>query len=141
MQRKNLGYVGLLLVLVSVVLFIVASKESRYESAVVRVKGVVLAKRIRPLRLGHTYDVTYRTTVLGRTLEREGDVGSQKKWDSMRIGDEVDVECIGVAPEETRLAAERTAGSVAYRWLAAGFGAGGLVLIGLRVLRRGKGER
>lgn len=133
MRRKNWGYVGMLLLLVSVVLLLNASRETQYESAVVRLQGKVIAKDLRPLRLGWIYGVTYRVTVQGRVLEREGDVGSRKTWDAMRIGDEVDVESVGVTPNETRLAAERTWSSGLYRWIAIGLGVAGVVLLVLRI--------
>ena len=133
MRRRNLGYVGLLLRLVSVGLFITASRETRYETGVARLKGTVIAKELRPLRLGWIYGVTYRVPVQGKTLEREGDVQSRKTWDSIRIGDEVDVESIGVTPQETRLAAERTAASGVYRWTAIGAAIAGAACLGLRL--------
>jgi hypothetical protein len=140
MGARVFGYAGLLLILVSVAVYIAGAKETRYETAVARLKGRVIAKEIRPLRTGHVYGVTYRVTLQGRTLEREGDVGSQKTWDSLRIGDEVDVESIGVTPHETRLAAERVAGSGVYRWIAAGLAGAGLVLLVLRIVRARRGE-
>jgi hypothetical protein len=133
MQRKTSGYVGLLLILIAVTLFITASRETQYESAVVRLKGKVIAKDLRPLRLGWIYGVTYRVTVQGRTLEGEGDVGSRKTWDAMRIGEEVDVESIGVTPHETRLAAERSGSSGLYRGIAIGLGGTGVALLVLRI--------
>jgi hypothetical protein len=141
MQPKILGYVGGLLLLVAVALLITASKEKQYESLVARLKGKVIGKDLRPLRLGKIYGVRYRVTVQGQTLEREGDVQSQKTWDSIRVGDEVEVESIGVTPNETRLSAERVAGSGLYFGIAATLGAGGVVLIGLRFVKREKGDR
>jgi len=141
-NRRYLGYGGLFLLLLSLVLFLVSVTESRYESTVVRVKGRVLQKEIRPLRNRKTYGVTYRVTIESRTLEREGDVGSQEAWDAIRIGDEVDVESVGVTPNETRLAVERTAASGVYRGIAAAFGLAGVVLLFLRLrgLKQTKGE-
>lgn len=141
MQPKILGYVGGLLLLVAVALLITASKEKQYESLVARLKGKVIGKDLRPLRLSKIYGVRYRVTVQGQTLEREGDVQSQKTWDSIRVGDEVEVESIGVTPNETRLSAERVAGSGLYFGIAATLGAGGVVLIGLRFVKREKGDR
>jgi len=143
MRARYHGYAGLGLILVSVALFISAAKETQYESAVVRLKGVVIAKGIRPLRLGRVYGVTYRVMVQGRTLEREGDVGSQKAWDAVRVGDEVDVQTIGVTAHETRLPAERVAVGSVYRWIAAALVVAGLVLLGLRIRqgRLGQGDR
>ncbi|MBI3856065.1 MAG: hypothetical protein HY293_10290 [Planctomycetes bacterium] len=133
MTVRYLGYGGLGLLLLSLVLFLVSSTESRYESGAARLRGRVIAKDIRPLHLGHIYGVTYRVTVESRTVEREGDVGSRKAWDSFRIGDEVEVESVGVTPNETRLPAERSAGSGVYRGIAAALGLGGVVLLLLRV--------
>lgn len=143
MPRRMLGYVGGLLILVSVAVFITASKETQYETGVARLKGTVIGKEIRPFHTGRgrIYGVTYRVTVQGRILEREGDVGSEKAWDSIRVGDEVEVEAVGVTANETRLAAERVAGSGVYRGIASGIGVAGLVLIGVRILWRGKGDR
>jgi hypothetical protein len=133
MRRRNLGYVGLLLLVVSVALFITASRETQYETGVSRLKGTVIAKELRPLRLGWIYGVTYRVTVQGKTLEREGDVLSRKAWDPIRIGDEVDVESIGVTAQETRLAAERAASGGAYRWIAIGVAIAGVACLVLRL--------
>ena len=133
MPPRVLGYVGLLLLLVAVALLLTASKEKQYESLVVRLKGKVVGKDLRPLRLGKIYGVRYRVIVQGQTLEREGDVQSQKTWDSIRVGDEVDVESVGVTPNETRLSAERVGGSGVYLGIAGVSGLAGLVLLGLRL--------
>jgi hypothetical protein len=137
MRRRYFGYGALFLFLLSLVLFLEASREKRYESTVSRVKGTAIRKEIRPLRLGHIYGVTYRVVIQGQTLEREGDVGSQKVWDSIRVGDAVDVESVGVTPSETRLVHERLAGSGVYFTIAAGLGIAGVVLLALRLRRSG----
>lgn len=139
MPPKVLGYAGLLLLLVAVALLLAASRERRYESAVVRLKGRVLSKELRPAGRATIYGVRYRVTVQGQTLEREGDVQSEKTWDAIRIGDEVDVESVGVTPHETRLSAEKVAGSGPYLWIAAAAGAAGFAMIGVRLFR-GKGD-
>jgi len=137
MRRRYFGYGGLLLLLVSVVLFIEASREKRYETTVARLKGTVIRKEVRSLRTGQIYGVTYRIVIQGQTLEREGNAGSQKTWDSMRVGDDVDVESVGPTAHETRLAVERVAGSGVYRWIAAGLAIAGAVLLGFRLRRSG----
>ena len=132
MARRHLSYGGLGLILLGTVLFLVASKEASYESVTATVKGVVVSKATRPVNRNTVYGVTYRVAVQGRTIEREGDVGSQKRWDAIRVGDDIDVETIGVTAGETRLPDERTASSGVYRWIAAATGIAGAVLVGLR---------
>jgi hypothetical protein len=141
MPPRILGYLGLLLLVVAIALLITASRERQYESTVVRLKGKVLAKELRPLGQTTVYAVRYRVTVQNQTLEREGDVQKRKTWDAIRIGDEVDVESIGVTPNETRLSSERVAGSGVYVGIAAAVGVGGFALIGVRLFRREKGDR
>jgi hypothetical protein len=141
MPPRILGYIGLLLLVVAVAVLITASKEKQYESLVVRLKGQVIGKDLRPLRLGKIYGVRYRVIVQGRTLEREGDVGSQKTWDSIRVGDEVEIESVGVTPNETRLTSERVAGSGVYFGVAGVLGAAGVGLIGMRFVKREKENR
>ena len=135
MNRRYSSYGGLFLLLLSLVLFLVSVTESRFETGVARFKGKVIAKEIRPIRNRKTYGVTYRVTIEGRTLEREGDVWSQEAWDALPIGSEVDVESVGVTPNETRMPQERTGGSGLYRWLAAAAAVGGAVLLALRLRR------
>jgi hypothetical protein len=133
-RTRYLGYGGLGLLLLAVVLFGVATTESRYENVVHRTKGVVLAKEIRSVDRGRPHHVvTYRVVVGGRTLEREGGVGSRGVWDSIRVGDELDVEAVGDTVVEIRLAMERVAGSRVYYGLAAASLVGGIVLLGLRL--------
>jgi hypothetical protein len=133
MTPRVLGYAGLLLLLVALALLLTASKEKQYESLVVRLKGKVIAKDLRPLRLGKIYGVRYRVTVQGQTLEREGDVQSQETWGSIRVGDDIEVESIGVTPNETRLAPERVVGSKIYFGIAAASALAGVVLLVMRL--------
>ena len=136
-RTRYLTYGGLGLLLLGIVIFLVGSKEARYESVGTKAKARVIAKEIRPYSwLGTFYGVTYRFTAAGRTLQREGDAGGRKAWDAIRIGDDVDVEWVDATPEETRLAVERLAGSRIYYGIATGLALGGLVLLCLR-LRRG----
>jgi hypothetical protein len=136
MTARHLGYGGWLLILVAVVVFIVSFEEMRYETTVARLKGVVLSKRTSRPRLRTAYHVTYRVTIQGAAVEREGTVASGT-WHVIQVGDEVDVESVGVTPNETRLPSERLASSTAYRIIAASLGIAGIVLIVLRV-RKGK---
>jgi len=132
MPRRYFSYGGLGLILIGMVVFLVASKEASYETVGATVKGVVVSKEIRPVQRATKYGVTYRTTVQGRKIEREGDVGSQKRWDAIRVGDEIEVETIGVTAGETRLPEERSASSGVWRWIASAIGVAGVVLLGLR---------
>ena len=59
MQPQVLSYGGSFLLLLSVVGFIEGSRERQYEATVSRLKGTVIAKGIRALRLGYVYGVTH----------------------------------------------------------------------------------
>jgi hypothetical protein len=135
-RTRYLGYGGLGLLLLAVVLFGVATTETRYENVVSRTKGVVLSKELRHQGQTTIYGVTYRVMVGGRAVQREGDVGSQRAWDALHVGDEVDVETVGDTANETRLPVERTAGSPVWYGLAAAALAGGTVLLIVRFRRR-----
>src|SRR6185436_897503 len=106
MNRRYYSYGSGLLLLLALVLLLVSVTETRYESGVARFKGKVIAKGLRPIRLDTYYGVTYRVTIEGRSLEREGDAGSRKAWDAIAVGDDIDVESVGVTAAETRLALE-----------------------------------
>ena len=135
--RRYLGYGGLGLILLAVVLFGVATTETRYENVVSRMKGVVIAKEIRTLDRQRPYHVvTYRVVLAGRPVERDGGAGSREAWDSIRVGDEIDVEAVGDTVYEIRLARERVAGSRVYYGLAAASLAGAIVLLVARFRRR-----
>lgn len=136
MNRRYYSYGGWGLLLLSLILFLVSVTETRYETGVARFKGKVIAKGLRAIRLSTYYGVTYRVTIEGRSLEREGDVGSQKAWDAIPIGSEVDVESVGVTPNETRMTLERVGNSAVYRWIAAAAALGGVVLLALRFRRK-----
>jgi len=129
MPARYLSYGGGLCLLLAVVLVLVASEERRYESTVSRVKGIVIGKAIRRPRIKNLYGVTYRVTIQGKTLDREGDVGSQNAWNALRIGDEVDVDCIGVTANETRMPVERLAGSGVYHAISAALAVAGVGLL------------
>jgi len=135
-QTRYLGYGGLGLFLLAIVLVGVATTETRYENVVSRMTGVVIAKEIRTLDRRPYHAVTYRVVRAGRPVEREGGVGSREVWDSIRVGDELDVEAIGDAPNEMRLSLERTGGSRVYYGLAAASLVGGIALLVLRFRRR-----
>ena len=133
MPRRYLSYGGVLAFLLSVVVFGVGTEERRYESVVARLKGIVIDKEMHRHRARWAYGVTYRVTVQGQVLQREGDVGSRTLWDSIRIGQEIDVESVGVTANETRLRAERLVGSVVYFGISAGLAISGVVLLVLRL--------
>jgi hypothetical protein len=134
-RTRYLGYGGLGCLLLAVVLFMVATTESRYEHMVHRTKGIVLAKDIRTRDRSPypAHVVTYRVVIAGKTLEREGDVPSRKVWDSIPVGGEVDVEAVGDTVYEIRLATERVASSTVYRILSAASAVGGIVLLVFRM--------
>lgn len=136
-RTRYLGYGGLGLLLLAVVLFGVATTETRYESVVHRTKGVVLGKEIRTEHRSPrpAHIVKYRVVVGGQTLEREGSVGSREVWDTFRVGDEIDVESVGNTVTEIRLATERLTSSRVYYGMAAASVAGGIVLLVLRMRR------
>jgi hypothetical protein len=133
MRRRYLSYGAGIALLLSVVLFGVGTEERRYESVVARLKGIVIDKEMHRHRARWAYGVTYRVTVQGQVLQREGDVGSRTLWDSIRIGQEIDVESVGVTANETRLPAERLAGSAVYFGISAALAIAGAVLIVLRL--------
>ena len=131
------GYGGLILLLVALAVFIESVRESRYESVVAHFKGKVISKDIRTTnRINKIYGVSYRVTIESRPVEHESDVGSQELWDSFRIGDEVDIESVGVTPNETRMAVVPRMRSGVYRWAAAGLALAGIALIGVRLRSR-----
>ena len=132
MQARYLGYGGLLLILVGLCFLIVSFQEMRFESTVARHKGTVIGKDLEYDRRSTIYRVRYRVTIQSRTLESASDVGSQKTWDSIRVGDEIDVESVGVTPSETRLVIAPKMGSWTHRGIAAACGLAGVVLIVLR---------
>ena len=136
--RRYFSYGGVIAFLISVVVFGVGVEERRYESVVVRLKGIVIDKEMHRHRVRWEYGVTYRVTVQGQILQREGDVGSRRLWDSIRIGQQVDVESVGVTANETRLTAERLVGSGVYFGISAGLAIAGVVLIVLRLRAPGK---
>jgi hypothetical protein len=135
-RTRSLGYGGLFLLLLAVVLSGAGATESRYESGTARFQGRVVSKNIHGSLRSRIMGVTYRVTIEGREIEREGDVGTRERWDALRTGDPVEVQAVGTTPNETRLPVERVAGSGVYFALAAAAAAGGMALLVLRFRRR-----
>lgn len=132
---RLLGYAGLFSILFAVAFLLAAAREARFEGGITRLKGTVIAKEIRESRRSRSYNVTYRVTIAGKVLQRVGSTATRASWDALRVGGEVDVECVGHSEEETRMAVERFAGSWFYLWIATVLGVGGIVLLGLRIRR------
>lgn len=135
LRTRLLGYAGLFSILFAVGFLLAAAREARFEGGVTRLKGTVIAKEIRESRHSRSYDVTYQVTIAGKVLQRVGSAATRSSWDALRVGGEVDVECVGHTEGETRMAVERFAGSWYYLWIATVLGVGGVVLLGLRIRR------